>query len=226
MPAKQKLPLAPALWVAFTGLLVTIGILVFRACEISAVLGLHVSFCPARLDLSALDDEIARGEYLRQQISDIERRLEALPRCASTSRPAPEPPPPGRAAVIPPNSDLGVLEGCWRTTTPTIHLKGTDIRVIIRYCFGADGRTGNVLLRRSDGVTCEGPVTSRIDADLLMIDVPTQTCSNGGNLPPSKVVCRLDATRPTSCDIIDLIDGVPEPVEEQIRNEQLIRVED
>ncbi|MEJ8849959.1 SrfA family protein [Variovorax rhizosphaerae] len=93
---------------------------------------------------------------------------------------------------------LGFLEGDWKAGDGLAD-KVTKQPLDLSFKFSKDG-TGQVMLRKPDGTTCQGPVQGRMDGGKLGIQgnqvVP---CSDGGRYGAPKIECSKSSGGQTQC---------------------------
>jgi len=212
-------------WLVLTGLILAAGWLLLPACGIR--LGMwQVSWCPHTAPVVAGES----NSMLIAQIDQLEQSLLERAVCP----PDPPPPPLQSPAPVTPRprvgdvmqlpsdqADLSFLDGCWESSSELRNTR-TGRPIQVKYCFSGGGGRGQVQI--SGGHSCAGSLSSRRDGDSLLITQGSVPCQDNSRFLPASITCRPSGAT-AKCDIIDEIDGRPEPRQNQVIGATFRRIE-
>ena len=121
-------------------------------------------------------------------------------------------------------NDLSFLQGCWQSDRQ-MNETVTGAPLNAQACFpGTDG-VGTFTYSFADGRRCEGPLRARRERREVVMEHADITCSDGAAFPSARIVCR-PGTGAALCDIVEIINGIQEPLDERTRNTRFLRVMD
>jgi hypothetical protein len=197
------------IWALAAVLLLAVGIVLLRACDLAITPLYGKAYCLAPKS-DALTAERARRSQLQAEFQQAELTFAQKPICAPPAppktEPAPPPPPLPKAEPAPPQppelktpKNLSELRGCWQTVRGDLQLITDDEerrpvgpKVRECFCFNGDGH-GVFKLLYADGVKCHAPLAARIDGETLRFRHPVVNCPGAGGdygLVPTNVECR------------------------------------
>lgn len=200
------------LWGIFTALLVTIGIMLLRACAIglpAPLTGWFLNSCaaPDAGLYAELNKERARQATLQAQYEQLIR--EAALRRQACLPPAQTPPVsrPGNTRpldpiVSPPPSgppmriERDAIKGCFRADTGIANAQ-THAPVVIVYCFDADGVGRQI--SKEKGRNCLGSIGWKMVGGQLLISEAASKCTSGPGYRAGEITCRKDKNDEALC---------------------------
>ena len=205
------------LWLLFSVLAVTIGVLLLRACGINGTGwgvsgGFGFSFCakPVAEAVPAPD----RARALSALVQDLELSLARKEAACIAQLPPPAPPvqpsvtqlqpPPAPTPAQParppaddrlklpqtPGRDLSFLRGCWQSD-PFKHSPDKPAPGVSTYCFDASGR-GTLVFRRGANHECRLSARARLEGGKLFLDDQDGKCNDGTDWYADHLVCEPD----------------------------------
>lgn len=178
--------------------------LLLQSCALPLPFLRHLSSCVTPAEIATRDRlavSVETGALLQRRIFELERELAAL-QCTRL--------PPDPTAPLSPegweNEDLSMLYGCWDldTTYRTRDIDTGSIRTYDQWqmCFDEAGN-GTEIMRATDGMVCEGPVTARFaGGGLSLIEPGNLPCADGGYIHHRDIACVPAPGGRASCDTL------------------------
>lgn len=203
------------LWLLFSIVAVTIGMLLLRGCGIDGAgwglpAGFGFSYCAKPVAETAPAPDRARA--LSTLVQELELSLARREAACIARIPPPAPPPPSVAQVQPPPApvqpprppaaddrlklpqtpgrDMSFLRGCWQSD-PFKHWPDRPTPGVSTYCFDASGR-GTLVFRRGADYECRLPARARFEGRKLFLDDEDGRCNDGTKWYADHLVCESD----------------------------------